>query len=298
MPAALLTAAGTEGVAGAGSWRGRGDAQEAPELIGTGALSHGGSTEGAGVRSRHSEPLAARARPPWCSGQRATVSRSGARGPGEGGRWWLRVCPAALGRGEQGPVPRGFALGGGMCCDCCSCREPRAPHRGTNPAAPGRVPAAGTPGFLCWWGGETMLGSCSAVGPCATSVPGEVSVLASRPPALLCLRPGSPGLSTAAAVQSQGRVNAAFLPQKKLLRLGFLFLWLLLTWLGCLSRVLSLRRGGTFRGSGAALPSLPPCSLILHHAYPGDPGWSPCPLPGGQEEAELRACLRPAPALS
>lgn len=145
MPAALLTAAGTEGVAGAGSWRGRGDAQEAPELIGTGALSHGGSTEGAGVRSRHSEPLAARARPPWCSGQRATVSRSGARGPGEGGRWWLRVCPAALGRGEQGPVPRGFALGGGMCCDCCSCREPRAPTQRDKPCCPGPGSCRGNP---------------------------------------------------------------------------------------------------------------------------------------------------------
>lgn len=42
-----------QGVAGAGSWRGRDDAPEAPELIGTGALSHGGSTGAAGVRSRH-----------------------------------------------------------------------------------------------------------------------------------------------------------------------------------------------------------------------------------------------------
>lgn len=180
------------------------------------------------------------------------------RGAGgrEGGRW-LRVCPVSLppallrapGSGRtgdgasralrRGALP-GARCGGGMYRDCCrGPSEPRARDRRTNPAGgpccpwagssgpPAAAGAVGTPSFLCWWGGAGI--NHAGIPQCGGSLcdfyarlkPGEVSVPASRPPALLCLRPGSLGLYRAVAVQSQRRVNAAFLPQKSSCVWGF-----------------------------------------------------------------------------
>lgn len=132
-----------------------------------------------------------------------------------------------------------------------------------------------------------------------------MSVPASCSPALLRPWPGSLGLSKVVAAQSQGRVNAAFLPQKKLLRLGFLFLWLLLTWLGCLSRVLSLQLGRDLPGLWNS-PAVPAAlqRLILHHACPGATGTPLEPLPSprwagrGRAEGLLEASSSPGSNLT
>lgn len=62
---------------------------------------------------------------------------------------------------------------------------------------------------------------CAGSVLCARLEPGEVSDPACCAPALPCLWPGSLGLSRVVAVQSQGRVNAAFLPQKSSCVWGF-----------------------------------------------------------------------------
>lgn len=153
------------------------------------------------------------------------VLRCPAASPAALGRRWV------TGRGEQSPARLCFGPGAEGACAVIAapgCRWPssaQSPRQMEEPCCPGAGSCCGNPRLLVLVGRPNHAGILQCGGSlcdfCARLKPGEVSVPASRPPALLCLRPGTLGLSRAAAVQSQGRVNAAFLPQKSSCVWGF-----------------------------------------------------------------------------
>lgn len=164
------------------------------------------------------------------------------------------------------------------------------------------APAAGTPGSLCCCGGLAVpshAGILQRAGflLCARLEPGEVSVPASHP---LRHCPASGQAHRGSPEQLLYRAREGLMPPsfpRKAPASGVSLPLAAADMAGLFVTSAQPPPGRDLPGLRSS-PAVPAAlqRLLLHHR---DPGWDPgCPLPGGQEQAELRACLRPAPALA